>query len=432
MTTVAESVNEKTDTFLQTFRINLCKGVVASRKVPNCPTENSLKAATISSPVHFSPTLNKLPDQSTIPWEKQKFVLKKFISVINLYLSADSSFIPHHFVLGRPGTGKSTVSLIALCYALSRGLNCMITTLAGEKAAQLGGIHLHRLIPLMPTTNLPVIKQVESTIQNLYRDPTRLVLLKKLDVLVIEEIGMLNSEQWSVLDQTLRFINNSNAPMGGILVFENGDPKQLRPQSGPLLWISPLLFTNFNFYYSKDYVRMNDPNGTKVLQLLDQKELTDANEIFFRNAIIHECKFYPKTNFLTSWDQLPTDSPTLKVVPTKMAERKLVIEQTNVITSQNFPNKTIAASDEISRRGQNIWTKTKDNNVTASLNKYCLEPENLFLYQDAPMRITRNDTELQLCQGQLCVIRNLQSSDDSHVDLFVAPPCNRDLPAREN
>ena len=70
----------------------------------------------------------------------------------------------------------------------------MVTTLAGEKAAELGGIHLHRLIPLMPSKNTPVMKQVESTVQNIYRDPTRLVQVKKLDVLVVEEIGMLNSE----------------------------------------------------------------------------------------------------------------------------------------------------------------------------------------------------------------------------------------------
>ena len=88
----------------------------------------------------------------------------------------------------------------------------MVTTLAGEKAAELGGIHLHRLIPLLPSKKTPVMKQVESTVQNIYRDPTRLVQVKKLDVLVVEEIGMLNSEQWYVLDQTLRLANNCTRP----------------------------------------------------------------------------------------------------------------------------------------------------------------------------------------------------------------------------
>ena len=207
MAAVTETVNEKTAKFLKTVRINVCKGVVSSRKVPNCPTEESLIAATTACPVQFVPTLEKLTDQSRVSSEKQKFVMVKFITAIHRYLSADSNFVTHQFVLGRPGTGKSTISLFAVCYALTRGLTCMVTTFAGEKAAELGGIHLHRLIPLMPSENILVMKHVESTVQNLYRDPSRLVLLKKLDVLVVEEIGMLNSEHWSVLDQTLRFVN---------------------------------------------------------------------------------------------------------------------------------------------------------------------------------------------------------------------------------
>ena len=125
-------------------------------------------------------------------------------------------------------------------------------TLAGEKAAQFGGIHLHRLIPVPVGSNIPGMKQVESTVQKLYRDPMKLVFIRVLDVLAIEELGMLNSTQWSVLDQTFRFVNNSNSPMGGVLLLGNADPKQLRPPSGPLIWISPILFTNFTFFIYKN------------------------------------------------------------------------------------------------------------------------------------------------------------------------------------
>ena len=187
----------------------------------------------------------------------------------------------------------------------------MITTLAGEKASQFGGIHLHRLIPLPVTSTLPVIKQVETTIQNLYKDPQRLVHLKLLDILVFEEMGMLNSEQWSVLDQTLRFVNNSNVPMGGVLVFGNGDPKQLRPPKGPLLWISPLLMTNFEFFYLEEFVRMTDPNGTKVLTLLDTVRMTDEIAEEVTNILAENCCF------VSTWNEIATDEAILRVVPTK-------------------------------------------------------------------------------------------------------------------
>ena len=111
--------------------------------------------------------------------------------------------------------------------------------------------------------------------------------------------------------------------------------------------------------------------------------------------------------------------------------KKLVVEQTNAIIAKKISNTIITATDEISRRGQNLWTKTLDNNVATLLNKNCLEPEALFLYKGAPMRMTRNDAELQLCHGQFCVVFIVPTSEDSHVDLFVAPPCISELPSKD-
>ena len=207
-------------------------------------------------------------------------------------------------------------------------------------------------------------------------------------------------------------------------MFGNGDPKQLRPPSGPLMWISPILFTNFTFHYLKEHVRMNDLNGSRLLNLLDKKELTEVEAAKIAQISSDNC------NFLESWHQLPSDSPTLKVVPTKMA-KNLVVDQTNAIIAKKIPNTIFTATDEVSRRGQNLWTKTLDNNVATLLNKNCLEPEALFLFRGAPMRMTRNDAELQLCHGQLCVVNIVPTSEGSHVDLFVAPPCIRELPPKD-
>ena len=42
---------------------------------------------------------------------------------------------------------------------------------------QHGGLHLHRLIPIGVNASLPVIKQVETTVQKFhYADPVRLVV----------------------------------------------------------------------------------------------------------------------------------------------------------------------------------------------------------------------------------------------------------------
>ena len=419
---VKENNNDKAEKYLNTLRVSISKGLVACHKIPNCPDERRLVEATTNNPLPFIPTITKTSGQTDTSYRKQQFVLEKFIAAIDMYTSGSACSIPHQFVLGRPGTGKSTVSLIALCYAMCRGLFCMVTTLAGEKAMQHGGLHLHRLLPIPVNSNLPVVKQVETTVQKLYTDPVRLVVLKRIDVIVVEEMGMLNSEQWSVLDQTLRFVNDSNIPFGGILVLGNGDPKQLRPPSGPLMWISPIILTNFSLYYLKEFVRMTDPNGARVLSLLDETTITREVALEIVKIISENCQF------LSCWSQIPRDSATLRVVPTKQAERKLINEHIASIKRSGIHNITLKCCDEISRRGQNVWSKSTDDLITTFLNRQCLEPESLFLYEGAPMRITRNDTRLNLCQGQLCVIQRVPQLGDLTICLFVAPPCVRDLP----
>ena len=421
LSSIQSSANEKTRDFLDQIRLNIAKGLVASGKVENCPSEQLISQATTSCNVSFRATISKLPSQTVSSYERQTLVLKSFKNAVDLYSSGVTSFIPHHFVLGKPGTGKSTVTLVVLCYSMCKGLNCMVTTLAGEKASQFGGMHLHRLIPLPVKTSLPVMKQVESTVQKLYFDPMRLAFLKNLDVLFIEEIGMLNSEQWCVLDHTLRFINNSNQPMGGVLVIGNGDPKQLRPPSGPLLWISPVLLTNFKLFYLSEYIRMVDPLGTRILALLDNVHITEEETAEIVNTLQHNCRF------VETWNEI-NDEAILRVVPTKQAERKLIDQHYQIIQNLQRDHQSFKSVDEISRRGQNLWTATKDDKSVKHLNKNCLEPDCLLIYEGAPMRVTRNILELQITQGQLCVVKNVPASNSVSIDMYVAPPCVRTLP----
>ena len=63
---------------------------------------------------------------------------------------------------------------------------------------------------------------------------------------------------------------------------------------------------------------MTDTNGERVLSLLDETNVTDetANEII---QIISQNR-----NFVLNWSEIARDSATLRIVPTKKAERKLI------------------------------------------------------------------------------------------------------------
>ena len=67
---------------------------------------------------------------------------------------------------------------------MCKGLFCIVTTLAAEKAMQHGGLHSHRLIPVPVNSHLPVSKQVETTVQKIYSAEFRSVFLKKLSIIV--------------------------------------------------------------------------------------------------------------------------------------------------------------------------------------------------------------------------------------------------------
>ena len=248
----AQTTKGKTNHFTLVCRSNTVKGFVSSEKTENCVGELALTQASISLPVSFQPTLTKLNSRSQSSLDKQGTVLE-FFHFCSRHASFRHKNIHSASFLPRK-TRKWQVNchVNCTCYAISHGLNCNATTLVGETATQLGVIRLNPLIPMHVGSNIPVRKKAESAVQKLYRDPKKQVFIKILDVLVIEELQMLNSTQKSVLDQTLRFVNNGNSPNGSVSVFSNGNPKQLRPPSGPLIWNSPLLFIIFTFFYLQE------------------------------------------------------------------------------------------------------------------------------------------------------------------------------------
>ena len=227
-----------------------------------------------------------------------------------------------------------------------------------------------------------------------------------------------------MLDHTFRFINNSNEPMRGVLVIGNGDPKQLRPPTGPLFWISPVILTNFKLFYLSDYIRMVDPLGTKILALLDNVHSTEEETAEIVTTLEHNCRF------VETWNEI-NDEAILRVVPTKQAERKLFDQHYQIIQNLQRDHQSFKQVNENPRQGQSILTATKDDESVKHLNKICLEPDCLLIYEDAPMRVTRNVQELQNTQGQLCVVKNVPASNSNSIDMYVAQPCVRTLPRRQ-
>ena len=209
-----EEVELRTAASLEFVRNILCKAIV--NKFSQCLTASELATASRQNSFSIQPEICRTLGQTDASLRQRRAALQVLIKKIIEYLSGNSSFIKHTFVLGQPGTGKTTLTLNALSYAICRGLTCVTTSLAGKKSAELGGIHSHPLLPLPVDQKLPVNKLEEVTVRKLYQQPLRLALMRRLDILVVEELGLFNIQQWAVLDKVLQYVNENDVPMGGV------------------------------------------------------------------------------------------------------------------------------------------------------------------------------------------------------------------------
>ena len=90
---------------------------------------------------------------------------------------------------------------MAATYAISKGLNVVVTALLSDRAVALGGVHIHLLFKIPVTSyKASVQRMAELAIIKLHKNPKHLCHLKSIDVICCDESGQISSEMWSVID----------------------------------------------------------------------------------------------------------------------------------------------------------------------------------------------------------------------------------------
>ena len=182
----------------------------------------------------------------------------------------DTTFAKSPLLVGPPECGKTHILLLSQTYALSKGLNAQLVALTSERARRLGGEHIHLLfsMPVLDDKRYSISTMAETTLFQLVRSPVRMAALQRIDVLMIEEIGLVSAEMFAVMDIVLRYIRDNQVPMGGVLIVASGDPRQLSPISGSPIWASYHLIATFRIMSLKHYVRaQRDPNLQSFLSI---------------------------------------------------------------------------------------------------------------------------------------------------------------------
>ena len=317
--------------------------------------------------------------------------------------------------MGRPGSGKTLLCTILFLKAVAKGLNCSITCLSGERAQQLGGEHIHKMFKFrVPKKNALPDLMASQSITSLLKDVTRMTDLERLDVLFIDEIGQVNSELFTAMEIVLQNIRDNRLPMCGVLTIMTGDPKQLKPPDGSLIWLSPKMLTNFDFYYFQHYVRATPGLSRSILEQLDKTEISEIEAYETAKVISANC------NIKSTWEDA-TDSFCIKVFSTRAAEQEAVVQHPNKIQSKSdLVSVIVSASDEESSTGSSNRLPTSTQN--SFIDRNSITPKNILLYHGALMRFTANLKQIRARQGQFCILLEIPSDFTTQLEVLVAPP----------
>ena len=388
--------------------------------VDNFPNVIDLVCCSKNNPIIWSPQVSHKAGQTRTSYQKQVETLQVVINELNEFACGSNTFVRHQLVVGRPGSGKTSVLLVALAFALSKGLVCATTCLSGERAQSLGGDHLHYLacFPVLKHLNVNVL--IEKSINGLLHNRNRLCFLEQLDVLLFDEFGMLNAELWTAFDKVMQWVKGNSLPFGGIFCLLSGDPKQLPPPEGTSIWITTSMLTDYKFYYFAEYVRASPGPLQQLLEILDKTELDDDEVATLCELIKNNC------SFSEDWDDSVSNTD-IKIVSTRFAENSALIRHLAEVSTSDTPFVKMSARDEESISGSSVWKPT-NKQASGQLSYKCLEPEELVLYNGAMLRVTANIKSISVAQGTLAVLLDLPSPSAASFTVWVAPPGVRDIP----
>ena len=400
---------------------------IVQQGFPGCPSLELMK-----SNEHFLyvPQLSKLHSQSNQSFGEQVLAKERLISTIDEYCSSGCTAVRFPLLMGPPGAGKTYLLLMACLYAISKGLVCAISAITGERARMLGGVHLHSMFGFRNQSGSFGIPNIiaANCLASLARNPLQVTYLKTLDVLFIEEIGLVPGHLLHVIDYVLRTIRDSSKPYGGILIISSGDHKQLVPVEGQSVWVSVERLIQFQILLLKHYVRCrSDSELEKVLSVMRLSMPSSEDIKYACDTLLKRCS----SNVVQTWDHVPEKY--FRIVSKVDATLSIINRyiQSKMEKEEYFVS---IASDEM-KDTANVWMSA-NSSTSKRMNKLFKEPYKLVFFVRSVMCLTYNGRKLDkngtsFSQGQLVVILEIPNENHDvtsrYVKVKLVPPGERSV-----
>ena len=194
------------------------------------------------------------------------------------------------FLTGEPGSGKTHTINEYVAYLRRHGIEPAITASTGISATHIGGMTIHSW------SGIGIKNALDS------RELKRIALskyiskrVKRAKVLIIDEVSMLSSQTFSMVDAVCREIKKNSDPFGGIQIVLVGDFFQLPPiiktqlkndtqktllseLSGLFAYDSPLWRrAKLSVCYLTEQHRQDDSNFLELLSAIRRNNFNDSH-----------------------------------------------------------------------------------------------------------------------------------------------------------
>jgi hypothetical protein len=296
-----------------------------------------------------------------------------------------------------------------------------------ERSKQLGGSHLAKVFGIPVNDKASPTRLAALAVMSLLRSPCRFEALRRIDILLIDELGTVSAELMSMLDMIARRIRGCSQYMGGILVMSTMDWLQLHPVGGRPPLLSPFLISSFLYRKLEHSVRASrDRNLIEILQIarMIPSELDSEKIKRFRYLVSTNCTFVP------DWDDAILTPEKLRLFGKKVATRnaeKLLLQAMKKLHRRNLHSR-LSVDSESTLEGN--WQDALP--VTSrELSGKTKEPRSLCFYPRAHYEITFTK-DGKFSQGQLAVLKKMPSKEQidswDKIDIFVAPEGCKTVP----
>ena len=337
-------------------------------------------------------------------------------------------------LVGGGGVGKSMAARVNGLWFLTKGLTVVCTTLMGKRASEFGSEHLHIRFKLgVSDSGHSIAQRAQAAIRNLLRDPKRYELIRRMDMLIIDELGQVDAATLAVVDLILRMIRKSTHFFGGIVVLATMDVKQLKPINGLPPVMMPSMLSTFLFHQFLVPLRTTDSVLQRIQEItrLDARELDKAEiKREFIRLISDNCVFVESL----ADPAIPANATYCfpRHAPCYVAEQQ-VLERLRSQHQGAWRCKTATDWEETQLAAYPVPASAV---TSKALNTEGKTPQVLFFFPGAAYEVTFNDPSGTFYQSQICIMTNIPSQETidafEQVELLRAPSGIDELPDDTN